>query len=89
MATQLTRGHAETAHEIIDDGKHGRLPLEMDPPGLDEAIQRNTDDQNDVEPIDMFVPVGLGHGDLGNVLFLGVIRLVPVGFGRLCHWRWL
>jgi len=70
---------AETCAEVVDDGPHGGLPKERSPDGLDEAEGRDAKDEEDVEPVDMLVPVFLGDGLVGDVRLLGVVLWVPVG----------
>ena len=54
------------------------LELERNPDGLNEAIHRNTDDEGDVEPVDVFVPVLFCNGRLGDVRLLGIVLWVSV-----------
>lgn len=75
---ELTSCDAQTGCKVVQHGKHECLHLQRDPPSLDHAIQWNADDESDIEPVDMFVPVGFGDGSLSDVLLLGVVRFVPV-----------
>ena len=73
-----TSCNAEPGHEIIQDSPHSRLPLQGRPNGLYTAVEGDTHDQGDIEPIDMFVPVGFGHGCICDVRFPRVISSAPV-----------
>lgn len=42
---------------VVDDGPDGGLELQRRPEGLDCPVQRDTDDEDDVQPVDMLVPV--------------------------------
>ena len=48
---------------------------------------RNANDEEDIEPIDVTVPVGFRHGLVCDVNFRGVIISISVGFGFFCYWR--
>lgn len=75
----ITCGDAQTGGKVIQNGPDGGLCLEGDPEGLDTAIQGNSDDEVDVEPVDVLVPVGACHGGVGDMDLLGVIGGVSVG----------
>lgn len=68
----------ETSHEIIGNRPESGLELERHPKSLDAAINRYADDEGDIQPVDMLVPVRSGHGSFGDVRFLGVIFGVSV-----------
>ena len=68
-----TSGNAEPGHKIIHHSAHSRLPLQGRPNGLYAAIDWDTHDEGDIEPVDMLVPVGFGHGCIGDVRFPGII----------------
>jgi hypothetical protein len=68
----------ETSHEVICYSPDGGLELERSPIGSNEAVDGNSNNQGDVEPIDMFVPIRLGDGLLGDVRFLGIVLLVTI-----------
>lgn len=75
----LTSSDAKTSHEVVDNGEYGGSPMERNPKGLDTAVQRNADNEGDVEPIDMLVPIRLGDGGIGNMGLLGIVGLAAVG----------
>lgn len=47
--------------------------MQRDPVGRDEAGQRDEDDEDGVEPVDVLVPVAPGHGLVGDMDLLGVV----------------
>jgi len=69
---------AETGREIVCYGPDGGLELERNPPGLDEAVDGDGDDEDDIEPVDVLVPIRLGDRRLCDVWLLGVIFGVSV-----------
>ena len=69
---------AQTGCKVVQYGKDEGLQLQRHPPSLDHAVQRNANDESDVEPVNMLVPVGFGDWCLGDVLLLWIVRLVPV-----------
>lgn len=89
MGCRLTGGDTKTCHEVVDNRKQRRSPLQRDPKGLDRAIERNCNDESDIEPIDMLVPVGLCYGHIGDVGFPRIVRFASIWLGRLRHDRWL
>lgn len=86
---QLTGGDTKACHEVVDKCKQGCSPLQRDPEGLDTAIERNSNNESNIEPVDMLVPVGLGYGGIGDVRFPWIVRFVSVWLRRLCQGRWL
>lgn len=71
---ELTSSDSDASHIIIGNGPDGSLELERDPAGLDQAIERNEEDEGDVKPVDMFVPVRQIDRCVRDVRFLdGVV----------------
>jgi len=62
--------------------------LERRPVGLNQPIGRYADDEGDIEPVDMLVPVRPGNGLFGDVRLLGIVLLVTIWLCGLCHIRW-
>ena len=85
---ELTSCNTKTSHEVISDGPDGSFPLERRPVRRNESIDRNSNDESNVEPVDVFVPVRLGDGLLSDVRFLRVVLLVTIWLRCLCHARW-
>ena len=82
---KLTCGDTETSEEVIDDGPDSSLDLQGHPKGLDTAVHGDTDDEEDVQPVDMLVPVAACHDSVGNVDLLGVSGARPGGVCWLCR----
>lgn len=78
-------GDSETGHEIIDDSPDGSLDLEGCPERLHATVQRNADDQGDIQPVDVLVPIRLGDGGVGNVRLFRIILGVSIRLRWLCH----
>lgn len=81
---ELTCGNTETSEEVVDDGPDGSLQLQWHPQGLNTTIDGNADDEEDVQPVDVLVPVGTGHLGVSDVHLLGVRRTRA---GSLCLGR--
>lgn len=62
--TMVASSDAETGVEVVDDSEDGRVEAKRNPVGGDEASQGDEDDEDGVEPVDVLVPVGPGHGQL-------------------------
>lgn len=84
---ERTSCDAEAGEEVVEDGEDGRLGLQRRPVGLDAAVERDSDDERHIEPVDVLVPVGLGDGLLGDVRPLGVVFGVAVGLRLAGHGR--
>ena len=83
MREKHTGCDTKTSCKVVGNSKDCCLPLQWSPPSLDKSIDGDPNNQGDVQPVDMFVPVGFGHGSVGNVLFLGIVGFVPVGLRGL------
>ena len=62
--TMVAGSDTEASVEVVDDGEDGRVEAKRNPVGGDEASQGDEDDEDGVEPVDVLVPVGPGHGQL-------------------------
>ncbi|KAI6876604.1 Acyl-CoA [Hortaea werneckii] len=78
-------GDTEAGSEVVRNCPDSGLPPQRRPRGGDETSDGNADNEDDIEPVDMLVPVFLGQRRLGDVWLLRVIVLVP---DRLL-WCWL
>ena len=76
----ISRCDAEAGCEVIGNSPDGRLELERYPKGLYAAAEWNADDEGNIQPVDVLVPVCTGHGRFGNVWLLWVILGVSIGF---------
>lgn len=68
----LTSCDSQSSEEVVDDCPDGGLQLQRYPESLDTARNGNADDESDVEPVDVLVPVLASHLSIGNVHLLGV-----------------
>ena len=75
--TVVTSGDTETSSEVEGDGPDGSLQVERSPVGGDEAAHGDANDESDIEPVDVLVPVLLCQGSLSDVRLLGVVLCVP------------
>lgn len=64
---------AHSGHEVVNDGPEGGLPVQGRPVGGDAPIEGNADDEDDIEPVDVLIPVLACHRQVGDVWFLGVM----------------
>lgn len=76
----VTSCDTKTSRKVIGNSPDGSLQLEGSPVCGNQAIDRKSDNQGDVQPVDVLVPVGLGDGFFGDVWLLGVVLLVAVWF---------
>jgi hypothetical protein len=74
---ELTSCDAQTGHEVVYDRPDSRLPLERSPEGGNEAVQGHKEDERNIDPVDMLVPIVDGHGLFSDVRFRGIILLAP------------
>ena len=84
---QLTSCDSQTSHKVICYSPDCGLPLQRCPVCRNAAIDWDTNDQGDIEPVDMFVPIGSGDGLFGNVWLLWIVLFVSVWLRGLCHAR--
>ena len=75
----LTGRDTKTGVEVVDNGEDGGIRVKGSEVGSDEAQQRNNDNEYGVEPVDMLVPVGHGHGRVRNVHLARVLLPGPQG----------
>ena len=80
----LTCCDTETGEEIVGDGPNGSLELQRHPERLDAPIQRDSNDEEDVQPVDMLVPVVAIDSRIGDMDLLS-IRSASPGVRRLCR----
>lgn len=45
---------------------------------MNKAVHRDADDEGDVEPVDMFVPVLFCDGRLGDMRLLGIVLWISI-----------
>jgi hypothetical protein len=81
--------NTEAGGEVVGNSPDGGLELERDPPGLHAAVEGDADDEGDVEPVDVLVPVRTGHGGFCDMWLLRVVLGVSVGFRGFGGGGWL
>jgi len=65
--TMVASSDAETGCEVVGNGPDGGVKTEGSPPRLDQTHEGNATDEEDIEPVDVLVPIGLGQGSVGDV----------------------
>lgn len=79
----LEKGHtssdSKSSSEIVCNSEQSRLPLDRRPDSLNATIERNADNESDIEPIDVLVPIGLSNRRVSDMGFLGVVAPASVG----------
>jgi hypothetical protein len=65
--TMVASSDTETGSEVVCNCPDGGVAVERGPPSLDQTEKGNANNEEDVEPVDMLVPVGLGHRGVGDV----------------------
>ena len=78
-----TCSDTEPGHEVVQNGPDGRLPVQRRPESHDAAHHGKKDDEGDVEPVDVLVPVGPGQGSLGDVRLGAILSWPPASRRRL------
>lgn len=69
----VASGDTKTSVEVVDDSPDCGLPLEGSPVSLNTAESWDTEDQEDIEPVDVLVPVRPRHGLICDVWLLRVV----------------
>ena len=67
-----TCGDAKTCEKVVKYRPDGRLQLQRNPEGLDKSSERNTDDESDIQPVNMLVPVRTSDGGISNMDPFGI-----------------
>jgi len=75
----VSGGDAQTSPVVVDDGPDEGGRAERRPERSDAANQGNSQNENDIEPIDVLVPVLAGHRCLGDVHLFGVVLDIADG----------
>jgi len=73
--TVVASSDAETGCEVVRNGPNGGCEPERSPEGGNAASHRNADDERDIEPIDVLVPISAVHRGIGDVRFVWVVAL--------------
>lgn len=67
-----TSSDSETGEKVVDDSPDGSLELQWHPESLNTAIDGNSHNEENVQPVDMLVPVLASQGRIGDMDLLGV-----------------
>jgi len=76
----ITSCDSQTSHEIIRNRPGCSLPMQWCPVCGNETVDRQANDEGDIEPVDVLEPVGFRDGLFGDVRFLGIVLLVAIRF---------
>ena len=71
----ITGSNPQACGEVIRDSEQGSLPIYGCPEGCYAAKKRYTDDQDRVEPVDVFIPILGCHLRVGDMGLFRIIRL--------------
>ena len=71
--------NTEAGHVVVDNGEKSRLPIQRSPYGSDQTEHGYADNEGDIQPVDVLVPVRSCQLGVCNVRFLWVIALISVG----------
>lgn len=78
--TMVSSRDTQTRPEVVYDRPDGGLPAEGNPECRDAASKGKANDEENIEPVDVLVPIGTGNRKVGDV------RLLRVGFGVVANW---
>ena len=76
--TMVSGGDSQTSSEVVGNGPNGGLEIERSPGRVDQTNDWNTDDESDVEPVDVLVPVLACDWGVGDVSLVWTVVLVAV-----------
>jgi len=85
--TMVASSDTETSVEVVDDSPNCSLPPQRSPVSLNAAECWDTENQKDIEPVDVLVPVRPRDRLISNVWLLWVVLWVSVGFILAGHSR--
>jgi hypothetical protein len=74
----------QSGEEVVNDRPDSSLELQRHPEGLDAPVQRNADDEEHIQPVDMLVPVVPRESSVGDMDFLDLTSARP---GSVCGLR--
>jgi hypothetical protein len=75
VSTRLTGCDSKTSHEVIRNCPDGRLQLQWCPVCGNEPVDGKPNNEGDVQPVDVLVPVGSRNWLFGDVRLLGIVLL--------------
>lgn len=76
--SMVTGSDTESREVIVDDSEQDGLPFDWGPEGCQQAHQRHSNDEGDIQPVHMFPPILFGDFRVGDMWFLGIIMSIPV-----------
>src|SRR5271154_5525390 len=82
---QRTSCDTKAGHEVICDRPDSGFPSQWRPICCDEPIEGNKNNESDIEPVDMLVPIRSGDRLIGDVRLLRIVFLVTIWLRWLCH----
>lgn len=74
----VASGNTKSSREVVCNCPDGSVQSKRCPDSLNAAIYRNANDEGNVEPVNVFIPVRLGHRQLSDMYLLGIIFRVWV-----------
>src|SRR6266536_4938529 len=83
-----TSCNTKTGHEVIRDRPDGSLQLEGCPVCSNKSVDWKCDNEGNIEPVDVLIPIGTGNRLLGDMRLLGIVLLVADRVRSACHTRW-
>lgn len=78
--TMVSCCNAQASCEVVSNGPNGSLEVQRSPVSTDETDHRNADNEDDIQPVDVLIPICFGDGLICNVWLLGIVLRIAVGF---------
>jgi len=69
----VTGSDSEAGEEVVCDGEKGRLELERNPEGGDQAGKGDEDDEGGIQPVDVLIPVLQCDRLLGDICLMASV----------------
>lgn len=82
----VSSGDAETGPEVVDDSPCGSWQTQRCPVGTDETSERYANNEGDIEPVDMLVPILPSDGVLCDMFLGRVVLGASVWLVLAGHW---
>ena len=71
--TVISTRNPKASREVVKERPDGRLQVQRNPDGLNQTVEGQANDKEDIEPVDVLVPVLSGNGIFGDVLLAGIV----------------
>lgn len=81
----FTSSNCKTTVEVVHKGPETSVEAQRNPVRSDKSNQWNKNDQGRVEPVNVLVPVGPCHREIGDVDF--ILVEFDLGFGVTSEWN--